>query len=93
MNEEAERLTQIIETAYEEFAQQLKNPWGVEDLHVYIMERINRAKQYTALLIKHVGEQEAKRICFEKFDTAFKKIEWPDARTTPNTRISTREEG
>jgi len=92
MNEEAESLTQIIETAYEEVAQQLKHIC-VEDLHVYIMERFRSAKHHTALLIEHVGEQEARRICFEKFDTAFKKIEAPNARNTYINRTSTRERG
>ena len=88
MNEEAARLTQLIETAYEEVAQQLKHI-SVEDLHVYIMERFKSAKHHTALLIEHVGEQEARRICFEKFDTAFKKIEVPYTRNAYSTRTST----
>jgi hypothetical protein len=87
MNEEVERLTRLIETAYEEVAQQLKHI-EVDDLHDYLMVRFRSAKHHTALLTEYVGEQEAKRICFEKFDTAFKKIERPEARTTPKTRIS-----
>jgi len=38
------------------------------------MERLTGAKHYAEELAEYVGEAEAKKILYEKFDTAFKKL-------------------
>ena len=73
MREEVERITSLIEKSYEEVVEQLKC-MDVPDLHAYLMERLTGAKHYAEELAEYVGEAEAKRILYEKFETAFKKL-------------------